>query len=421
MPKLLKIGASQSRTLSTLSETLSALEVIAHSASAQGISVLLFPECYLGGYPRECDFGCAVGARSTRGREQFLQHFKSAVDLGDTPSGAGARWIDRSLPVAHDAKFRGDGTRETLERIAAETGILIVTGLVERAGGSLFCGVVYVDPERGTLGKRRKVMPTGSERTIWARGDVSTLQAVTTTIKGVKLTLAAAICWENIMPLVRQTLYAQNVNLYLAPTADFKPTWLPLVQTIGLESRAFVLSANMCQRRKNLPSWITSPPPGRDAQPSTTPVLSGRRRSSVVKRTEDDHEITWPVSSQPASSSSSGPRPPLSKTKSHSTVLPTSSSEHEIAFPFHQQQQKNPTLGLTGEEFVSRGGSCIIGPMGQVLAPPLWDVEEGGLLTVEVDFEDCERCRLDSDLAASYAVPEAFTLEVKGLRLEPPP
>lgn len=70
----------------------------------------------------------------------------------------------RKLPVGTDEEgeemeYRGDGTRETLERIARESGVFVVTGVVERAGGSLYCAVVYVDPVRGVLGKRRKVMP----------------------------------------------------------------------------------------------------------------------------------------------------------------------------------------------------------------------------------------------------------------------
>ncbi len=104
-----------------------------------------------------------VGERKPEGREQFLRYFKDAVDLGDTPEGAGRKWVDRELEEKVEGKaklgVRGDGTREELERIARESGVFVVTGLVERCGGTLYCGVVYVCPRLGIVGKRRKVMP----------------------------------------------------------------------------------------------------------------------------------------------------------------------------------------------------------------------------------------------------------------------
>ncbi|THC90225.1 hypothetical protein EYZ11_010306 [Aspergillus tanneri] len=290
------LAVSQSRTQSTLSATLTSLSSITQKASARGVHLILFPEAYLGGYPRTCSFGSSVGAREPHGRDQFLSYFQSAVDLGDTPSGGGDDWLQRKLPLG-EGKYRGDGTREKLEEIARDTG-------------------------------------TGTERLIWAQGSPSTLKAITTHLNKVPVTLAAAICWENYMPLLRQSLYAQNVNIYLAPTADARETWLALMRTVAFEGRAFVLSANQCVKHNELPDWITA-------------------------------------------------------------------------------------------EYISRGGSCIVDPQGQVLAGPIWEVSaddvDEGLLVAEIDILDCERGRLDLDVAGSYSRSDAFKLHVEGLDLNPPP
>jgi nitrilase len=345
MPQRLRLAVAQTHTQATTADTLSALEKHVVSAATQDVDLILFPEAYLGGYPRGCDFGAAVGARAAHGRDQFLQYFNDAVDLGDTPAGAGDDWVERKLLSPKGKARRGDGTREILERIAKDTGVFIITGLVERSGGSLYCGVVYVCPREGIIGKRRKVMPTGSERLIWAQGSPATLRAVVTEIKGVRLCMAAAICWESYMPMLRQSLYSQNVNLYLAPTADARDTWLSLMRTAACEGRCFVLSANQCVKRRHLPAWI----------------------------------------------------------KDHT-------------------EKKD---GESDEDFVCRGGSCVVNPLGDVLKEPMWEIEENEtespLAVVEADFEECLKGRLDLDVAGSYSRNDAFRLTVEGLDLNPPP
>ena len=433
MPQRLTIAAAQTRTRESLSSTLSHLETIVRRAA--DVDLILFPEAYLGGYPRTCTFGAAVGARDERGRDQFLQYFHQAVDLGDVPEVScedSDAWVEKRLPVAKGAKYRGDGTREELERIARETGVFVVTGLVERCGGSLYCAVVYVCPRLGVIGKRRKVMPTGTERLVWAQGSPKTLRAVTTIIKGATMTLAAAICWENFMPMLRQSLYSQNVNLYLAPTADPRDTWLPLMQTVGCESRAFVLSANQCVKGSQLPTWVQDPKSSQRAEKATpTDTRSGdekpsidasqpqsrngaRRRTSVISKTAEGHEINWPTS----------PRDVRKRDQNNESELDgiallddsaVADGDHDTALPRSQDSASGAT-----DPFVSRGGSCIVGPMGQVLAGPSWE-QDDAILKAVVDLEDCERGRLDLDVAGSYSRSDSFKLTVAGLDLSPPP
>jgi len=173
MTAKIRVGAAQARTLSSLSETLEDLKTIVKRAATEKIDILLFPEAYLGGYPRGCDFGAVVGSRSDAGREQYLHYFRASVDLGDTPEGGGDAWIQKTLASPKHSKIRGDGTREELEQVAKESGVFLVVGLIERAGGTLYCGVVYVDPHYGMLGKRRKVMPV-------SRNIVNTTSEITT-------------------------------------------------------------------------------------------------------------------------------------------------------------------------------------------------------------------------------------------------
>ncbi|KAI0997573.1 hypothetical protein K3495_g10615 [Podosphaera aphanis] len=392
----LRIAASQSYTLSSTPATLFALEGIAKSAAEQGIDLLLFPEAYIGGYPQTIIFGPELRTREPERREPYLRYVKEAVDLGDTPEGAGTAWVERLLELPKHGGERGDGTRETLERIARETGVFLVVGLVEKCAGLLYCAVVYVCPNEGIIGKRRKIMPTGSERLVWEQGQPSSLRAITTTIKDVKITLAAAICWENYMPLLRQSLYSQNVSLYLAPTADDRETWLPLMRTIAQEGRCVVISTNQCLTRAHLPSWITG---YKSKTPETMPddYFGTTNTCSPV-----DWNSTTPLKSRRQSAGTES---------SFNTVF----TDGVLSPPMKLRRE------LDAEQtFVSRGGACIIGPSGEVLADPLWD-QVNGITFVDVDFDDCIRSRLNLDVGGSNSRNDHFRLIVEGLDLTPPP
>ena len=179
-------------------------------------------------------------------------------------------------------------------------------------------------------------------------------------------------------------------------------------------------------RKKNLPDWVKGTGVASTSsmtQPSEDIILSPIVQA---KSSEDNLGVARPSSDakSPASSLATShvangffPSPP-SASSIASDKSPGSKSQPNSS---HLISRVLPTNTTNLEEYVSRGGSCIISPTGAVLAGPLWDVEDGGLLAMTVDFEDCERGRLDLDVAGSYGRGDAFRLEVVGLDISPPP
>lgn len=194
--------------------TLEKFESLLAKACQSPVDLVVFPEAFIGGYPKGHHFGAPVGSRSAQGREWFARYFENAI----------------SVP--------GEETK-LLAKLAERHETDLVVGVVERDGGTLFCTALCFSRDGVLLGKRRKVMPTAAERLIWGTGDGSTLEVFDAPAGRI----SAVICWENLMPQLRLSQYAQNVELYCAPTVDDRASWGALMQTIAMEGRCFVISA----------------------------------------------------------------------------------------------------------------------------------------------------------------------------------
>jgi nitrilase len=196
-------------------------------AAATGARVIVFPEAFITGYPKGLNFGLVIGARDPVGREEFRRYFDAAIDVPG--------------PQTHRL---GDA--------AAAHGCYVVIGVIERELGTCYCTVLFFGPDGSLLGKHRKLMPTALERMIWGFGDGSTL----TTVDSPYGRIGSVICWENYMPMLRMAMYAKNVAIYCAPTADDRDTWLSTMQHVALEGRCFVLTACQFLRKKDFPDTV---------------------------------------------------------------------------------------------------------------------------------------------------------------------
>jgi nitrilase len=277
--------------------TLAKVRSLAQDAAARGAKLVVFPEAFVSAYPRGMTFGAVIGNRTAEGREWYRRYWESSVDI---PGAA----VD------------------VLADVARESAIYLVIGVIERDGGTLYCTVLFFAPNGDYLGKHRKLVPTASERLVWGQGDGSTMPVFDTDVGKI----GAAICWENYMPLYRTALYAKGVQLYLAPTADSRASWVASMRHIATEGRCFVLSSNQFARRSDYPADY----PG---------------------------------------------------------DLPSDPSA-----------------------IVTSGGSCIVNPLGELMAGPVYD--EDAILTADLDLGDIVRGKLDLDVVGHYARPDVFQLTV---------
>lgn len=82
----------------------------------------------------------------------------------------------------------------------------------------------------------------------------------------------------------------------------------------------------------------------------------------------------------------------------------------------HYPEELRSLLSEEHPSLPSRGGSCIVSPLGIPLAGPLYDQE--GMITTEIDLREVIKAKMDFDVIGHYARPDVFELVVKGKPLE---
>src|SRR5262249_40894114 len=103
-----------------------ALDMIAQAGAGRA-PLLVFPEAFLSGYPKGLDFGARVGMRTPEGRKWFRAYYECALDVPGPEAAA-------------------------LGAAAREHGVYLVIGVIERAGGTLYCTILFFAPDGTLLG-----------------------------------------------------------------------------------------------------------------------------------------------------------------------------------------------------------------------------------------------------------------------------
>src|SRR5881275_1654868 len=94
--------------------TLDKLADLTSEATRQRAELVVFPEAFVGGYPKGHEFGVSLGIRTPEGRDDFRRYFENAIDVPG--------------PVT-----------ERIASVAKKFAIHLVVGVIERTGGTLYC------------------------------------------------------------------------------------------------------------------------------------------------------------------------------------------------------------------------------------------------------------------------------------------
>lgn len=203
-----------------------AVQSVAEAATA-GASLIVLPESYIPGYPSWI-WRLAAGRDGAVMGQLHTRLLANAVDITN-------------------------GDLSQLCEAARVHAVTIVCGINEcdrqKGGGTLYNSVVVIGANGAVLNRHRKLMPTNPERMVHGFGDASGLRTVDTPVGRI----GALICWENYMPLARYSLYAQGVEIYVAPTYDTGEGWISTMRHIALEGRCWVLGSGTALRGSDIP------------------------------------------------------------------------------------------------------------------------------------------------------------------------
>jgi len=197
------------------------------AASASSAQLVVFPEAFVPGYPA------------------WVWRLRPAGDW-DLSEQLHQRLLENSVDLARDDLSK-------VRDAAADAGITVAMGINERDGNlgrtTLYNSAVVIGADGKILNHHRKLMPTNPERMAWGFGDASGLRAIDSPVGRIGLLL----CWENYMPLARFALYAQGIDIHIAPTYDSGEGWIGTLQHIAREGGCWVIGAGVALRNRDLP------------------------------------------------------------------------------------------------------------------------------------------------------------------------
>jgi nitrilase len=222
------------------------LKTLILEAIGEGASVITWGETLIPGYP---------------------------VWMGLTDS---ARWDnpDQKRAYATYAReaVRLDGSIvEEMREISLENGVMLMGGILEGGGSSVYATLLTIGFEGEILGRHRKIKPTFDERLLWADGDTGGLRTYETP----EGRIGGLNCWENWIPLARAALHQEGEMIHVAVWPGSYSLTKDITRFMALEGRSWILSACGVYRGEDFGHLSLDDFPMRDEMMSAGGIHSG--------------------------------------------------------------------------------------------------------------------------------------------------
>jgi len=185
-------------------------------AAANGAELVGFPEVFLPGYPMKI----------------WSEGFDPAFFL---------KYQKASMSTRSNEYMR-------IRQAAREAGIWVVLGFSEIENGSLYIAQSFIDSHGEVALHRRKIKPTGQERTYWGQSQADSLQSAVQGPHGI--IIGGLCCWENFQPLLRYHHYSLGVQIHVAgypmlPTVQEGPPFQISADVQSMTSRFASIEGQM--------------------------------------------------------------------------------------------------------------------------------------------------------------------------------
>jgi len=160
---------------------------------------------------------------------------------------------------------------EEMRKISLDNGVMLMGGVLEGGGSSVYATLLTIGFEGEILGRHRKIKPTFDERLLWADGDTEGLRTYETP----EGRIGGLNCWENWIPLARAALHQEGEMIHVAVWPGSYSLTKDITRFMALEGRSWILSACGVYRGEDFGHLSLDDFPMRDEMMSAGGIHSG--------------------------------------------------------------------------------------------------------------------------------------------------